>query len=46
MGQFVTVSHVLSIDKARRVPHRSLDCGPGFAGLNQVYGSNHHTPSA
>ncbi len=29
-----------AIDKAHTVPQRVLDCGPGWAGLNQVYGLN------
>ncbi len=43
MGQLVNV--LLSFDKEHRVPHRALDCGPGFSGLNQVYGANRPTDS-
>ncbi len=35
MGQLVNV--LLAIDKAHTVPQWTLDCGPGFGGLNQVY---------
>ncbi len=43
MGQFSKV--LLTIDNARTVPKRAQDCRPGLVGFNQVYGSNHPTPS-
>ncbi len=44
MGQFSKV--LLAIDNAHTVPQRTLNCGPGLAGLNQVktYGPNCPTP--
>ncbi len=35
----------LTIDKIHTAPQKALDCGPGLGGLNQVYGTNCHTPS-
>ncbi len=43
MGQFS--KELLVIDNAHTLPQWALDCGPGLAGLNQVYGPNHPTPS-
>ncbi len=34
MDQLVNV--LFSIDKAHTVPQRTMDCGPGLGGLNQV----------
>ncbi len=44
MDQLVNV--LLGIDEAHIVPKRALNSGPGLAGLNQVNGPNHPTPSA
>ncbi len=43
MGLFIKVT--ITIDSAHTVPQRSLDCGPGLGGLNQVYGPNCPNPS-
>ncbi len=43
MGQFSNVP--LAIDNSHTVTQRTLDCGPGLGGLNQVYEPNHPTPS-
>ncbi len=32
------VNLLLAIDEAHTVPERTLDCRPGFGGLNQVMG--------
>ncbi len=41
MGQFSKVLQLLIMHTA---PQRTLDCGPGLGGLNQVYGPNHPIP--